>query len=174
MPADDAGLRRPLLRLTEWLAIAGGLVLVFAILVTVTSVVMARFGRPILGDIEIVSLAAGVAIALFLPYCQMQGGNVVITIFTDRLPQRWRAGLDLVMTIAFAVVVVVLTWRLMQGGIDAYGRGRASMFLQLPQSWGFAGATLGMALWVVVTLFTTVEAWRAFGQQRRDGGRPVP
>jgi len=162
------------LRLTEWLAAAGGLILVFAILVTVASVVMARFGRPVLGDIEIVSLAAGVAIAFFLPYCQMRGGNVVITIFTARLPRHWRAMLDLVMTIAFAVVVVVLTWRLMQGGIDAFNRGRASMFLQLPQWWGFAGAAVGMALWVVVTLFTTFEAWRDLTRYRHQGGRPVP
>lgn len=162
------------MRLTEWLAAAGGLILVFAILVTVASVVMARFGRPILGDIEIVSLAAGVAIAFFLPYCQMRGGNVVIAIFTARLPRHWRAALDLVMTIAFAVVVVVLTWRLMQGGIDAFNRGRASMFLQLPQWWGFAGAAVGMALWVVVTLFTTVEAWRDLARYRDHGGRPVP
>lgn len=159
--------RRLLLKVTEVAAAMGGLVLVFAILVTVSSVVLARFGRPILGDTEIVSLCAGVAIALFLPYGQMRGSNVVIAIFTARLPARWRGTLDFIMGIAFTVVVVVLTWRLMQGGLDAFSRQRASMFLQLPQWWGFAGASAAGALWTVVCVFTAWEQFLALRGRRR-------
>jgi len=159
--------RRLLLKVTEVAAAMGGLVLVFAILVTVSSVVLARFGRPILGDTEIVSLCAGVAIALFLPYGQMRGSNVVIAIFTTRLPERWRGILDFVMGVAFAVVVAVITWRMMQGGLDAFSRQRASMFLQLPQWWGFAGASAAGALWTIVCIFTAWEQLLALRGRRR-------
>ena len=159
--------RRLLLKVTEVAAAMGGLVLVFAILVTVSSVVLARFGRPILGDTEIVALCAGIAIALFLPYGQMRGSNVVIEIFTARLPERWRGTLDFIMGVAFAVVVVVLTWRMMQGGLDAFSRQRASMFLQLPQWWGFAGASAAGALWTIVCIFTAWEQFVALRGRRR-------
>ena len=149
-----------LLRLSEIVAVVGGLVLVAAMLVTVASVTMARFGRPILGDTEIVSLAAGIAIALFLPYCQMRGSHVVVGIFTDRLPARAKATLEAVMAVAVAVVVAVLAWRLMQGGLDAYTRGRASMFLGLPQWWGFAGAAVGLGLWTLTAVFAAAERVR--------------
>jgi TRAP-type C4-dicarboxylate transport system permease small subunit len=152
---------------TEVAAALGGSVLVFAIFVTVSSVVLARFGRPILGDTEVVSLCAGVAIALFLPYGQMRGSNVVIEIFTAKLPARWRGVLDFVMCVAFAVVVVVLTWRMMQGGLDAFSRQRASMFLQLPQWWGFAGASLAGALWTIVCIFTAWEQLVVLRGRRR-------
>ncbi len=155
-----ATLRRFLLRLSEGAAVTGGLVLVGAMLVTVASVTMARFGRPILGDTEIVSLAAGVAIALFLPYCQMRGSHVVVGIFTDRLPPRAKSVLDAVVALAMAAVVAVLAWRLMQGGLDAHARGRASMFLGLPQWWGFAGAAAGLGLWTVTAAFTAAERVR--------------
>ncbi|TVQ36440.1 MAG: TRAP transporter small permease subunit [Geminicoccaceae bacterium] len=155
-----ATLRLVLLRLSEGAAILGGLVLTLAMLVTVTSVVQARFGRPILGDTEIVSLAAGIAIALFMPYCQMRGGHVVVGVFTGRLPERGKALLDALMALAMAVVVAVVTWRLMQGGLDAYHRGRSSMFLNLPNWWGFAGASVGLGLWTLTAFFTAAERWR--------------
>jgi len=164
---EPSASRRILLKVTEVAAAMGGFVLVFGILVTVSSVVLARFGRPILGDTEIVSLCAGVAIASFLPYGQMRGSNVVIAIFTARLPERWRNTLDFVMGIAFAIVVAVLTWRMMQGGLDAYARQRASMFLQLPQWWGFAGASAAGALWTVVCVFTAWEQFLALRGRRR-------
>jgi len=165
--SEPAASRRALLKITEVAAALGGFVLVFAILVTVSSVVLARFGRPILGDTEIVSLCAGVAIALFLPYGQMRGSNVVIAIFTARLPERWRNTLDFVMGVAFAVVVAVITWRMMQGGLDAFSRQRASMFLQLPQWWGFAGASAAGALWTIVCIFTAWEQFVALRGRRR-------
>lgn len=165
--SEPTASRRVLLKVTEVAAALGGFVLVFAILVTVSSVVLARFGRPILGDTEIVSLCAGVAIALFLPYGQMRGSNVVIEIFTARLPERLRDTLDFFMGIAFAVVVAVLTWRMMQGGLDAFSRQRASMFLQLPQWWGFAGASVAGALWTVVCVYTAWEQFLALRGRRR-------
>lgn len=150
--------RRLLAPVADGFAIAGGLVLVAAILVTVASVVAARFGAPILGNTEIVEMAAGVAIAFFLPICQLRGGNVIVDFFTTRVPPRVRDGLDAVMTFLFALVVAVLTWRLIVGGINAADRNRVSMFLALPQWWGYAAAACAMVLWTAVCFYTAVEA----------------
>lgn len=146
-PLDRLGLA------ARWLAIAGGVLLLAAMGVTVASVLSAAFGRPILGDTEIVEMLVGVAIAWFMPWCQVRRAHIRLDVFTARAPARVKQGLDAAVGVLVALVVAVLAWRLIQGGIDMHERGRATMFLQLPMWWGYGGAALGMALW-------TAEAMR--------------
>ena len=114
-------------------------------LVTLVSVVGSSvFGKPLLGDTEIVELLIGIAIACFMPYCQMRGSNVIVDFFTMKVPDRTRAGIDACMTLVFAIIVAILTERLIQGTFIQYERERVSMFLRLPQWWGYAIASLAV------------------------------
>jgi TRAP-type C4-dicarboxylate transport system permease small subunit len=149
--------RNVLAKASERLAALGGFALVGAMLVTLYSVIGARFGKPLLGDTEIVELLVGVAIACFMPYCHLRGSNVIVDFFTMRATDRTKHALDALMNLVFAVIIVVLTWRLTEGAYDQFTRGRASMFLQLPQWWGFAGAAVACLLWSVVSLYSAVE-----------------
>ena len=145
-------------RTAEGFAAFGGLALVAAMLVTVASVVMNdAFGKPILGDTEIVELLMGMAVAAFMPWCQMRGSNVIVDFFTMKAPQRVKDGLDAFACVVFAVIVAVLTWKLLEGTVTQYERERVSMFLKLPQWWGYAAASIAAVLWVLVCLYT---AWR--------------
>lgn len=126
-------------------------------LFTVLAVCMSALGHPILGDTEIVEFAAGVAVMCFMPYCQMQYGHVTITTFTAWAPTPMKWGLDVLASLAFALVIGVLAWQLIVGGFDAYDRGRISMFLRLPRWWGFALASLPAVLWVVTAAFVVIE-----------------
>ncbi len=156
----DHPLRPRLMAVAEAAALAGGMLLVFGIGVTCFSVIRAQFGRPLLGDTEIIELAAGAAIALCLPYAQMRGANIMVDFFTSRLSQNLKDRIDAVMAVIFAVVVLVLAARIIQGGFDAYRRERASMFLEIPEWWSYAVAGVAFILWVAVCLFTAFEAWR--------------
>lgn len=124
-------------------------------LVLVATVIGAAFGRPILGDSEIVELLVGVAVFAFLPYCQLRGANVIVDFFTQPLPKRAQHGLDALMGVAFILVAAILTWRLIEGGLTAYERSRRSMFLQLPDWWGYALGAIAMVVWVAVCVLTT-------------------
>lgn len=149
--------RRGLEALSAAAALFGGTVLSGAAVFVAVSVVSAGFGRPILGDSEVVELAAGIAVASFMPLCQINHGHVAITTFTDAAPRWLRTALDTLAAALVAVVVIVLTWRLLDGGVLSYNRNRASMFLQLPQWWGFAAAAGPMVLWSVNAVFVLVE-----------------
>lgn len=150
-----------LARAARALAIAGGVLLVAAMAVTVASVIRAAFGRPILGDTEIVEMLVGVAIAWFMPWCQARGAHIRLDVFTARAPAPVRHGLDAVAGLVVALVVSVLAWRLIQGGIDAFDRGRETMFLQLPFWWGYGAAAVGMVLWAVVAI---MQGWAGLGR----------
>lgn len=160
-PDDDAGTAAGIHRwvggAARAMALAGGAALLVAMAVTLVSVVGGSvFGKPLLGDTEIVELLVGVAIACFMPYCQWRGANVIVDFFTMGTSARTRAWLDGAMTLVFAVIVAILTERLIDGAITQYARERASMFLQLPQWWGYGAAAVASLVWTVVT---ALGAW---------------
>lgn len=149
-----------LVRLAERLALLGGGALLAAMLILVATVVGGAFGHPLLGDSELVELLVGIAVFAFLPYCQLRGSNVIVDFFSQPLPLRARHALDALMGLVFVLVAVVLTWRLLEGGFTAWERSRRSMFLQLPDWWGYAVGGVAMLLWVAVCGWTTYLSFR--------------
>ena len=166
-PAVLESVRRPLEGLAEFLAIVGGFFLLLVTAATVTSVVgRAVFASPILGDAEIVEIGSALAIFSFLPYCQLRGGNIVVDVFTTGASWRTRALLDAVNGVVFTLVILLLTWRTLVGGIDAFGRTELSMFLRIPTWWGYAGASLPMIVWGCACLYTALRfMWDAGGHR---------
>ena len=144
----------------ERVAVLGGVSLLAAMAVLVATVLGGAFGHPLLGDSELVEFFCSVAVFAFLPYTQLRGANVIVDFFTRPLPQRARDWLDAAMGVAFAGVAAVLAWRLLEGGLTAYERSKRSMFLQLPEWWGYAIGVAAMALWVVVCAWTTQVSLR--------------
>lgn len=159
-PLVEGSIGRALTKAAEWLAATGGLALTGAMLVTLGSVLGARFDQPLLGDNELVELLVGIAIACFMPYCHQRGANVIVDFFTMKLPPRLRDALDAAMNIVFALIIVVLTWRLLEGTYDQWARQRVSMFLQIPQWWGFAAASLACVLWALTSLRVAIDHLR--------------
>jgi TRAP-type C4-dicarboxylate transport system permease small subunit len=152
-------------RLCERLALAGGAALLGALAILVITVAGGAFGRPLLGDSELVELLCGMAVFAFLPYCQLRGSNVIVDFFTQPLPKRAQHFLDFVMSVAFTAVAALLAWRLAAGGLTAWERGRRSMFLQLPDWWGYAIGVPAMLLWVVVCAWSARRSFaKAFAK----------
>jgi TRAP-type C4-dicarboxylate transport system permease small subunit len=151
VPASGRG---PLLdRLCRLMALLGGLVLVALALLTATSVLGRYFlGRPITGDIELVAVLTAVAVSLFMPYCQLQKGHVIVDVFTERAPPAVRAALDALGSLAVALVALVLAWRLALGGLELRAAGDETMMLRLPTWWGFLVVVPGFALMAVAGL----------------------
>lgn len=156
-----AAARRALGRASEAAALAGGLALAGAALFTVGAVLADAAGAPVLGDSEVVELLVGGSVAAFLPLCQMRGGHIAITLFTDRAPAVLRRMLDLAAAVLTLAVAAVLTWRMIEGGLGAAAAGRVSMFLELPAWWGYAAACLFVSLWTATAALVAVE--RAVG-----------
>ncbi len=150
-------LRALLTGLAQAGALLGGALLLVAVGVTCASVLRGAFGRPILGDSEIVEMCLGVAVALYLPWAEMRGSHVIVDVFTARMPARGLAWLDAVMRGCVALVATVLAVRIIDGTYAQWDRERATMFLELPYWWGYAGAALGLALWTVTAFFVAAE-----------------
>ena len=164
-------MRERLTRLCEAWGLVGGFALLGTMATMMATVIGGAFGKPVLGDSEIVELLGGICVFAFLPYCHLRGANVLVDFFTRPLPAWINGWLDAAMNLVFAAVAIVLTWRLAEGGIGAYERGKRSMFLQLPDSWGYAIGAASMLLWIAVCLFV---AWESTQRARGRLEQPAP
>jgi len=153
LPSDALG--RLLHRIASVFAIAGGLVLVGMILLVVVSVLgRAIFLLPVPGDFEMVGLACGIAIFLFLPYCYLQRGNVVVDVFVAHLSAGATRALDAVAALVFALVSALFAWRMIFGLIDTLRYQDISMIVGVPLWWAYPFAVASFGLMAVAALYT--------------------
>ncbi|MCY3877796.1 MAG: TRAP transporter small permease [Rhodobacteraceae bacterium] len=151
--------------LARALAMAGGILLIGIVVMTVISV----FGRfflnaPIPGDYEITELACGVAVFAFFPYCYMRNANIVVEFFTGRIHQRYRAVLDTVHGCVFAAVAALIAWRLLVGGVHKFEDSETTLFLGIPIWLGYFSALPGAVLLATVCVWGFFFRLRALGQ----------
>lgn len=148
-----------LFAISEGLAVLGGIALLIVTAFTVVSVVgRTAFAAPVLGDQEIVEIGCAFSIFAFMPYGQMRAANVIVDFFTGWLSLRHRDMIDALMNAIFSACVLLITWRLAVGGIGLYKSGDTSMFLRIPQWWGYSVTFFACVLWTVVCCYS---AWRS-------------
>ncbi len=177
-----------LLRLSQYLAYLGGLVLVGITMMTVYSIIgrslvkndhiltLKAFGnellaiplqfltwwRPIKGDVELTEIGTAIAICSFLPYCQMVRGNVLVDFFTNKAHPKVKAGMDVFANAIFTVIAATFTWRMSiqsQEMMTAAWK-QSSMILKIPTWWGVLAATCFFAFLSLICFFTFLRSVR--------------
>ena len=103
----------PLLeKLAKLCAVLAGVLLTVITLMTCVSLIGRNTpGWTIVGDFELSGAAAGAAVALFLPWCQVKRGNIIVDFFTAKAGAATNAGLDRMGALLYAVVMGLMTWR---------------------------------------------------------------
>jgi len=151
----------PIEKLAAFSALIGGAILTGITLMEVASITMRSLGfQPIQGDFELVQLVLAACIALMLPWCQLQGGNLTVDFFTVRLQREKQRGLDAVGSLLFAIVMAVLTWRTWAGAIGAHASHESTMILGFPLWIGYAAMIPGLLLTTLSALHTARVAWK--------------
>jgi TRAP-type C4-dicarboxylate transport system permease small subunit len=147
-------------------AIAGGVLLTVITLLTCVSLIGRNTtGWTIVGDFELTGAAAGAAIALFLPWCQMRRANIIVDFFTSRASDATSAMLDRLGALLLGLSMALLTWRAGIGGLNAWKSQAGSMMLGFPEWIVYAGIVPALALAAVIGL---TQALRGFGREVRE------
>ena len=121
----------------------------------------ALLGTPVPGDFELVQVGCGVAIAAFLPYCQLRRGNIIVDFFTTRASRLAQSRLDALGAGLLALVLGALAWRTAVGMVAVRAAGEVSMIVGFPIWIGYAAIVPSLALATVVALLTARESWKA-------------
>jgi len=152
------------LKTLEWLAkacaIAAGVLLTVITLMTCVSVIGRNTtGWTIVGDFELTGAAAGAAIALFMPWCQLRRGNIIVDFFTARASLQTQERLDRVGALLLGLVMALMSWRAAIGGLNAWRSQSGSMMLGFPEWIVYACI---VPAFVVTALIALVQALRGF------------
>lgn len=167
-------------KLAKLLALLGGTVLSFLIVLTCASIagrtinsvlhsdllqirapalaetLLASGVGPINGDFELVEAGMAFAIFAFLPLCQLQGSHASVDLFTSQLSARFNRSLRAFTEAVFAAVLVVIAWQLFQGTLSKMSAGTTTFLLEFPLWWAYAlslsGAVVAAFVAVVVAI----------------------
>lgn len=124
---------RALLAVSKWTAIAGGVVFVVIVAMSVVSIVGRKVASaPVPGDVELLQLCAAFASATFFAYTHLVRGDVKVDFFTNRLVPVGRAFLDAMGSLLVGLFGALIAWRTWAGAMMVKDAGETSAILELP------------------------------------------
>ena len=140
--------------MAKFCAILAGLLLTVITLMTCASLVGRNtLGITITGDFELTGVAAGAAIALFMPFCQVQRGNIIVDFFSARFSIKTNAGLDRIGALLVALLFALLAWRTTLGGVNSWRTNSETQIIGFPEWIAYASMVPPFVLAMVIGLY---------------------
>ena len=156
-PTDKVG--RVLYKYSAALAIFGSFIIGFMGLSIAVSVIGRATGiGSISGIYDLIEIWTCTAISAVLPYCQLTRENVIVDFILTRASTRMKAICDAAGSLIFLLIGILLTWRLIYGGIDMYNNNESFTTIGFPRWLSFPYATLCMTLLIVVCFYTLARS----------------
>ncbi len=170
-------MQKLVLSLARAMAVLGGLVLTFLVLLTCISVagrmlngalhgealqglmpgladwLIAAGVGPVLGDFELVEAGVAFAIFAFLPLCQITGGHASVDIFTSRFPRRVNRVIQVGVDIVFALVLFLIAAQLFEGMQEKRTYKETTFMLQFPVWWAYAASMVAAVLAALIGVY---------------------
>jgi TRAP-type C4-dicarboxylate transport system permease small subunit len=132
-------------------SIIGGLIITALMLMTCYSVVGRNFfASPLIGDFELTGIACGISMAFFMPFCQLERGNIIVDFFTANRSVRFNHRLDRFGDLLMAVIFSLLAWRCAVAATSAKENMGASMLLGFPDWIVLASMSLPFAMAAII------------------------
>ena len=139
--------------------LAGVLLTVITLMTCVSLIGRNTTGWTIVGDFELSGSAAGAAIALFMPWCQLKRGNIMVDFFTAKASEATQEKLDRFGALLLALAMGLMTWRTGVGGLSAWKNQAGSMMLGFPEWVVYAFMVPALGLTALIAL---AQALRGF------------
>ncbi|HEX9858944.1 MAG TPA: TRAP transporter small permease [Paracoccaceae bacterium] len=161
--------------LARLMAVLGGIVLSVLIVMTCLSVLgrglntlahsgllgglgamLAGFG-PVPGDFELVEAGMAFAVFAFLPLCQMRAAHASVDLFTNALGRGANRWIVAFWEVVFALVMVLIVWRLYFGLLGKVANGETTFLLQFPVWWAYAASFAAGVMAAAVAVYAAVQ-----------------
>jgi TRAP-type C4-dicarboxylate transport system permease small subunit len=139
-------------------AMVGGLIMT-ALTIMVVASVLGRWliSSPIYGDFEMVEMGTAISVSLFLPYCHMNRGNVIVDLFLSWAPKRAQLFFDVIGSLALSLIAGALAWRMIYGGLGMAQYSETTYILALPLWWAFPFVVFSFGLLAMCAAYTAVH-----------------
>jgi TRAP-type C4-dicarboxylate transport system permease small subunit len=138
-------------------AIIAGVLLTGITLMTCVSLIGRNTtGDSIVGAFELTGVAAGAAIAMFMPLCQVRRGNIIVDFFTSGLSQASNDKLDRFGTALLTLIFGLLAWRTTLGGLNVFSANSETQIMGFPEWVVYAAMVPPFVLTGLIALHQTL------------------
>lgn len=153
---------RKLLAASKSAAIAGGLVFVGLVAMSIVSIVGRKLvSAPVPGDVELLQVCSAFAASAFFAYCHLNQGDVKVDFFTHKMrPSRVHA-LDAFGSLMVGLFGALIAWRAGAGALSVKDSGETTMILGWPLWIGQILMVPGFALLALAGFYMMAWHWRA-------------
>jgi TRAP-type C4-dicarboxylate transport system permease small subunit len=157
----------------KFCAIVGGVLLTLITLSTCLNIIgRETIGRTAPGDFELVGVAAGAAIALFMPWCQYTRNNIMVDFFTAKCTDATNAKLDRLGAFLMALLFVLLAWRTALGGFNSWSTHTTTMMMGFPEWIVYALMVPAFVLTALIALGQALSGATELEASSPDAARP--
>jgi TRAP-type C4-dicarboxylate transport system permease small subunit len=132
--------------------LAGVLMTVITLMTCVSLIGRNTIGVTLVGDFELTGVATGAAIALFMPWCQLRRGNIIVDFFTSKASESTNAALDRFGALLLAFAFALLAWRTTLGAMNSFSTHSESQILGFPEWITYACMVPPFVLTMVIAL----------------------
>lgn len=158
------------MRTLEWLArvcaiVAGVLITAVTLLTCASLIGRNTVGITLAGDFELTGVVAGAAVALYLPWCQVRRGNIIVDFFTAKASPATTAWLDRLGAGLLGLSLAFLTWRTGVGGVNAWTSQAGTMMLGFPEWIVYAFIVPPLGLTAIIAIRQAVGGFGDDGEQ---------
>ena len=151
------GLAALLETVMTWWALAGGMVFVAIVVMSIISIVGRKlFATPIEGDMELLMMGAAIGSAAFLPICEFEDHHIKVDALTTWMSERGRAALDVIAHALLTAAAAVITWRTVLYTFETHENMEVSTLLLVPIWQPVSLLVPSFALLTVAGLYRTV------------------
>ena len=137
-------------KLCRSLLLISGLTLAFMLLFTLTDVVMRAFGKPIVGDFEIISFLGAVVVGFAIPYTTLLKGHIIVDFLIEKLPKNVGDGMQVATRIIGIALFLWISWNFVDMSLDLIKSKEVTPMFRLP----YYPISFGLAFCCLVQCFT--------------------
>jgi TRAP-type transport system small permease protein len=119
-------------RMSSWMEIVSGMVLIGVMLLIGSDIVGRLFGFPVPGAYEIVSLAGGLIVGLALPATSRAKGHVSTDFLTEKLSPKSRSILTVITRLISIALFLLAGYGMIMMGVRLKASGEVTAVLALP------------------------------------------
>jgi TRAP-type C4-dicarboxylate transport system permease small subunit len=157
---------RGLLALSQAAALAGGLVFVALVAMSLVSIVGRKLAAaPVPGDVELLQVCAAFASASFFAYCHLNQGDVKVDFFTHRMKAAHIHALDAAGSLLVGLFGALIAWRAGVGALAVKASGETTMILGWPLWIGQILMVPGFVLLAAAGFYMAGWHWRMRGDR---------
>ena len=136
-------------KLCMLLLLISGLTLAFMLLFTLLDVIMRAFGRPIVGDYEVISFLGAVVVGFAIPYTSLLKGQVVVDFLLEKLSKSTSDAMQIATRILSIALFLWMSWNFVVMSIDLIKSKEVTPVFRMPYypiSFGLAFACIVQCL----------------------------